>query len=408
MVSDTSSGQTHRWVSEPPSTLTSTFRFSKFRSYEERSFHSKHWGHLSWNIWRARIWMSWPHEQEKVGHLGLSVSPSDFLVKGRFSYNDLLDFQQIFLSQKEAEKGEGKKNQDREGRPGVCGEKHVSLPESAKWWKIPSCRCVNHIQANEAISDILFCLQTFTLHLKWAENFYHLRQSACSKRELHLGLQFQQHRKWRRIFQVSGWNNEAWQSQKCGAALFKKLQFRLKTQKTYCAGFRRLLKHPPQAVEGDVEPLDPLLGLQILPACWIVVWRLYLRATRTQRNGARGCQHGSGHLLCTSWLSFHCYSVTKSVLWPPLFPSALVPGGEVYCERRSREEVMRGRCFDWEVLWAVHRKRRRKSKCSQKAFFTPPLPWTAMNHIHRRNQVVNVFKHLQTSVWLLFTLQADK
>lgn len=46
-----------------------------------------------------------PHEWEKLGHLGFSVSPSDILVKERFSYNDLLHFQKIFRSKKEAGKG---------------------------------------------------------------------------------------------------------------------------------------------------------------------------------------------------------------------------------------------------------------------------------------------------------------
>lgn len=46
--------------------------------------------------------------------------------------------------------------------------------------------CMNHFEANEAISDILFCLQTFTLHLKWAANFYYPRQSTCSKRESYI------------------------------------------------------------------------------------------------------------------------------------------------------------------------------------------------------------------------------
>lgn len=42
---------------------------------------------------------------ENLGHLGFSVSPSDILVKERLSYNDLLDFQKIPLSEKEAGMG---------------------------------------------------------------------------------------------------------------------------------------------------------------------------------------------------------------------------------------------------------------------------------------------------------------
>lgn len=64
----------------------------------------------------------------------------------------------------------------------------------------------------------------------------------------------------------------------------------------------------------------------------------------------------------------------------------------------------------WEqklALWAVDRKRRGKSS-QKKAFSFFSLPWTAIGQIHRRKQVGNSLKHLQTSVWLLFTLQADK
>lgn len=68
-----------------------------------------------------------------VGKTG-SSGPSCLTIRlsgGEVFYNDLLDFQQIFLSEKETRKGR-EKNQDRDGHAGVCGEKHVSLPESAK------------------------------------------------------------------------------------------------------------------------------------------------------------------------------------------------------------------------------------------------------------------------------------
>lgn len=116
---------------------------------------------------------------------------------------------------------------------------------------------------------------------------------------------------------------------------------------TYCVGFSGLLKNPLQAIEWDVEPLDPRPSLQICSTCWIGVWCLYLRAGRTPGNGARGCWHSSGHLLSISWLNFHCWRETESALQPPLFPSDLVPRGEVYCVRRIREEVMRVRCRSW-------------------------------------------------------------
>lgn len=116
---------------------------------------------------------------------------------------------------------------------------------------------------------------------------------------------------------------------------------------TYCFGFGGLLKYPLQAIERDVEPLDPLPSLQIFSPCWILVRSLHLRAGRTPGNGARGCWHSSDHLLSISWLSFHCCRETQYALQSPLLPSEPQPREEVYCVSKIREEVMRVRCKSW-------------------------------------------------------------
>lgn len=269
---------------------------------------------------------------------------------------------------------------------------------------------MNHFQANEAISDILFSLQTFTLHLKWAANFYYPQQSTCLKRESYI---------WVYIFSnsatdigfssfsVKPWGLAVTQVWKY---IIQNFQFRLKTRNmhngsTYCVGFSGLLKHSLQAIEWNVEPLNPLPSLQIFSACWIVIWCLYLQAGRTPGNGARSCWHSSGHLLSISWLNFHCYRETESALQPPLFPSDLVPRGEVYCVRRIREEMMRVRCRSWLLRAEVGslgcgQKEEGKKFPKKKAFSFFSLPWTAIGQIHRRKQVG---KPAQTSADICLT-----
>lgn len=44
----------------------------------------QHWGHCSWNVFEGLDLMSQPQEEQKVGRLGLSISPSDIWWTGGF------------------------------------------------------------------------------------------------------------------------------------------------------------------------------------------------------------------------------------------------------------------------------------------------------------------------------------
>lgn len=123
-----------------------------------------------------------------VGKTG-SSGPSCLTIRSSgegecFFYNDLLDFQQIF-PERNWEGGKKKTRTEKAGPEPVV--KNTSPCQSQRNdGKSQNCCCANHFQANEAISDILFRLQTFTWHQKWAANFYYPRQSTCSKRESYI------------------------------------------------------------------------------------------------------------------------------------------------------------------------------------------------------------------------------
>ena len=112
------------------------------------------------------------------------------------------------------------------------------------------------------------------------------------------------------------------------------------------------------------------------------------------------------------WISI----VTEKANLPSNHVCALQPWCPegVYCVRRIREEVMRMSFKSW--LWGSlccgqkeEGKKLKKKKNKKNTFFHFfLLHWAAIGQIHRRNQVGNSLRDLQTSVWLLFTMQTCK
>lgn len=315
-----------------------------------------------------------------------------------FSYNDLLDFQKIFLSGKEAGKGWSKKI--RTEKTGVCGERlpaRVSvITENPKLLQRESYPSKGSHKRHPVLPSNLHITSEASCKLLSSSTECVLSARAASGSTFTSATPLLTS-----PFQVSRGNSKGLGVAQVWKCIIQKEWAQAKNMRSgsaYCGGFSRLFKHPLQTIKGNVEPLDPLLSLRILSVCWSDVWSLHQPARRTLGNRDRGCWHSSGRLLSISWLNFHCYRDTESALQSPLLPLDLVPWGGVDCVRKWWA-VHAG--VDWEALCAAGRKRRRKS--SQKAF-SFSRRWSAVTYMQMKPK----HKLLQTSVGQFPTSQADK
>lgn len=95
----------------------------------------QHWGHCSWNVFEGLDLMSQPQEEQKVGRLGLSISPSDIWWTGGFPIMTRFTSNRLRFSSQRNQLRWKNKAREREGHPPVCGEKRLqyTAPCQSQW-----------------------------------------------------------------------------------------------------------------------------------------------------------------------------------------------------------------------------------------------------------------------------------